>query len=122
MTRSSIFALAVLLMGGCSADTLPNGYTIQESGMNREWLQSPDGLTVVPGLMKSLYRRGNQLLLVAHVASTDGQALLPTPIDNTCFVALSVDTATGKTDQVTLATANRMAKGMTKVFSTSRDC
>ncbi|MDQ3080247.1 MAG: hypothetical protein M3R03_09650 [Pseudomonadota bacterium] len=72
--------------------------------------------------MKSLYRRDDQLLLVAHAASSGGQPLPPMPIDNTCFVALSLDTATGKTSQVTLATASKMAKGMTEVFSTSRDC
>lgn len=122
MRRASIFALSLLLLGGCSADALPNGYAIQESGANREWLQNPDGSMVVPGLLKSLYRRGDQLLLVAHAASADGEPLRPRPVDNTCFVALSLNTSTGKTSQVTLATANKLAMGMTKVISTNRDC
>jgi hypothetical protein len=122
MMRRPIFALSVLLATGCSPNPLPNGYAIQESGMNREWLQNPDGSMVVPGPMKGLYRKRDQLLLIAHVASADGQPLPPRPIDNTCFVALSVDTATGKASQVTLATATNLAKEMTEVFSTNRDC
>ena len=120
--RNILLILAATGIAGCTEPALPGGYAFDASTMNREWLRGPDGTMVVPGLIKSLHREGERILLVAHAASAGGNPIPPTPIDDTCFIALSIDTAERSTTQITLAEASRMARDMAEVFSTDRGC
>jgi hypothetical protein len=117
-----LVGLTVLAVGGCAAEELPDGYTISQSAMNKEWLQDPDGMIVTPGLIQRLFRGRNRIVVIAKAAYSGGSAIPPFPIDNSCFIALSINTETRQIDQITLAEANRLSANLTEIVSHNRGC
>jgi hypothetical protein len=117
-----LVGLTVLAVGGCAAEKLPNGYTISQSPMNKEWLQDPDGMIVTPGLIERLFLDRNRIIVIAQAAHSGGSAIPPLPIDNSCLIALSINTETRKVDQITLAEANRLTANLTELVSHNRGC
>jgi len=118
----SLVGLTVLAFAGCAAEKLPNGYTISQSPMNKEWLQDPDGIIVTPGVIQRLFLDRNIIIVIAKSAHSGDSAIPPFPIDNSCFIALSINTETRKIDQITLAEANRLGANMTEIVSHNRAC
>jgi hypothetical protein len=111
-----------LSVAGCARAHLPGGYSVEESATDREWLKRPNGTLVTGGLVKALYKDEDTLVLIAHAASEDGKAVPPLPMDGSCFVAMLIKPRQGGEQQIPLARAQILAKGMTEVIATNRPC
>lgn len=119
--RALVLPLLLMLVG-CGDVPLAGGYSIEQSATNKEWLKDPEGMMVAPGLIQRLYKGKDSLLLIAFAASTGGEPLPPYPVDQTCLVALLIDTNTGQTMQIAIAKATELAERMERVIVRNRPC
>jgi hypothetical protein len=102
--------------------SLPGGYTIHYADRGKAWLQNPDGTTAYGGLIKSVHRSEARILLVGRPAAVGGELTPRKPIGDGCYVALLIDAATRRIEQIDMIQAARHQATMVPVASYKRPC
>lgn len=97
-------------------DRLPDGYYVKSADRGKAWLTKPDGFLVHGGLINKLYRGQRRVLVLAYPDSSRK------PIDESCYVALLIDTGTHRVEQVSVTEAARYAEGMSTIVDLDRPC
>lgn len=121
MKGRTLSLLAALATAACSP-SLPNGYTVIVGDRGKSWLANPDGTLVHGALIKQLYSDSRHILLIAPADSIDGEIEGPRPLDGNCYVALMIDSRNGRTKQLRLAEAHRLAAQMTLIETSDSGC
>jgi hypothetical protein len=114
-----VIAVAILALAGCNR-SLPGGYSVRHADRGKAWLQNPDGTLAAGGVIKNLYADNRRILVVAYASGDETGG--PKPLDETCYVALLIDTSGGRAEQISMAEAGRQASTMSTVESYDRPC
>lgn len=115
--------LLLLAIAGCSdVESLPGGYSILYADHGKTWLRNPDGTMTHGGTVKDAYQDQKRILIVAYPEMSGGEPTGRMPIDDTCFVALLVDAAEHRVQQIKVADAAKLMSKMSVVTTSDRSC